>query len=158
MELGKVPSSTEKGKDRKKPKEEEGDRFGRDKKERKRKKKPAWKDGGDDRDNDKWWKSGWRRRPLSSGTTRNNTRCETTSTTTAHLGPERPRHWFQHPMEHTAEGHWIPNTTKRCNLCLAEKVEIISADKVRSLNKKTELIKGKLHSKIISSDMIEFFR
>ena len=31
------------------------------------------------------------------------------------------------------------NTTKRCNLCLAEKVEIISADKVRSLNKKTEL-------------------
>ena len=32
------------------------------------------------------------------------------------------------------------NTTKRCNLCLAEKVEIISADKVRSLNKKTELI------------------
>ena len=25
MELGKVPSSTEKGKDRKKPKEEEGD-------------------------------------------------------------------------------------------------------------------------------------
>ena len=32
------------------------------------------------------------------------------------------------------------NTTKRCNLCLAEKVEIILADKVRSLNKKTELI------------------
>ena len=27
MELGKVPSSTEKGKDRKKPKEEEGDRL-----------------------------------------------------------------------------------------------------------------------------------
>ena len=32
MELGKVPSSTEKGKDRKNSKEEEGDRFGRDKK------------------------------------------------------------------------------------------------------------------------------
>ena len=28
MELGKVPSSTEKGKDRKNSKEEEGDRFG----------------------------------------------------------------------------------------------------------------------------------
>ena len=28
MELGKVPSSTEKGKDRKISKEEEGDRFG----------------------------------------------------------------------------------------------------------------------------------
>ena len=38
MELGKVPSSTEKGKDRKKPKEEEGDRFGRDKKGKKKEK------------------------------------------------------------------------------------------------------------------------
>ena len=45
MELGKVPSSTEKEKDRKKPKEDNGDMFGRDKKERK--KKPARKDGGD---------------------------------------------------------------------------------------------------------------
>ena len=51
MELGKVPSSTEKGKGRKKPKEGEGDRFGRDKKgkekERKKKKKQDRKDGGD---------------------------------------------------------------------------------------------------------------
>ena len=40
MELGKVPSSTENGKGRKKPKEGEGDRSGRDKKRRgKRKKK-----------------------------------------------------------------------------------------------------------------------
>ena len=30
------------------------------------------------------------------------------------------------------------NTTKRCNLCLAEKVAIIKADKNRSLNKRTE--------------------
>ena len=54
MELGKVPSSTEKGKGQKKPKEGEGDRFGRDKKgkekERKKKrkeKKQDRKDGGD---------------------------------------------------------------------------------------------------------------
>ena len=48
MELGKVPSSTEKGKDRKKPKEDEGDRFGRGKKgKEKKKKKQARKDGGD---------------------------------------------------------------------------------------------------------------
>ena len=33
MELGKVPSLTEKGKDQKKPKAEKGDRFGRDRKE-----------------------------------------------------------------------------------------------------------------------------
>ena len=39
MELGKVPSSTEKGKDRKKQKEEEGDRFGRDKQEKEKEKK-----------------------------------------------------------------------------------------------------------------------
>ena len=56
---------------------------------------------------------GWRRRPLSSGTTRTNTRCEIASTATAHLcrntsGPERPRNWLQYPMQHTAEGHWIP--------------------------------------------------
>ena len=38
MELGKVPSSTEKGKDRKNSKEEEGDRFGREKRKAKRKK------------------------------------------------------------------------------------------------------------------------
>ena len=40
MELGKVPSSTEKGKDRKKPKEEEGDRliWKRQKRKGKRKK------------------------------------------------------------------------------------------------------------------------
>ena len=37
MELGKVPSSTEKGKGRKKPKEGEGDRFGRDKKGKEKK-------------------------------------------------------------------------------------------------------------------------
>ena len=47
MELGKLPSSTEKGKDRKKPKEEEGDRFGRDKKGKGKEKKEARKDGGD---------------------------------------------------------------------------------------------------------------
>ena len=41
--------STEKGKDWKKPKEDKGDRFGRDKKgkEKKKKKKQARKDGGD---------------------------------------------------------------------------------------------------------------
>ena len=46
MELGKVPSSTEKGKDRKNSKEEGGggDRFGRDKKgKQKRKKKTGQK-------------------------------------------------------------------------------------------------------------------
>ena len=43
MEIGKVPSSTEKGKDRKKPKEEEGDRFGRDKKGKKKEKKTGQK-------------------------------------------------------------------------------------------------------------------
>ena len=32
------------------------------------------------------------------------------------------------------------NTTNRCSLCLAEKVEIISAGEGRSLNKRTELI------------------
>lgn len=32
------------------------------------------------------------------------------------------------------------NETKRCNLCLAEKVAIITADKTRSLNKRTELV------------------
>ena len=32
------------------------------------------------------------------------------------------------------------NTTKRCNLCMAKKVDIISADKDRSLNKRAELI------------------
>ena len=45
MELGKVPSSTEKGKDRKNSKEEEGDRFGRDKKGKQKEKKQARKDG-----------------------------------------------------------------------------------------------------------------
>ena len=39
LAIGKVPSSTEKGKDRKKPKEEEGDRFGRDKKRKGKRKK-----------------------------------------------------------------------------------------------------------------------
>ena len=43
MELGKAPSSTEKGKDRKKSKEEEGDRFGRDKKGKKKEKKTGQK-------------------------------------------------------------------------------------------------------------------
>ena len=48
MELGKVPSSTENGKGRKKPKEGEGDRSGRDKKgKEKERKKQARKDGGD---------------------------------------------------------------------------------------------------------------
>ena len=47
MELGKVPSSTEKGKDRKNSKEEEGDRFGRDKKGKQKEKKQARKDGRD---------------------------------------------------------------------------------------------------------------
>ena len=50
MELGKVPSSTEKGKGQKKPKEGEGDRFEETKKERKKqekKRKQARKDGGD---------------------------------------------------------------------------------------------------------------
>ena len=46
MELGKVPSSTEKGKDRKNSKEEEGDRFGREKGKQKEKKQ-ARKDGRD---------------------------------------------------------------------------------------------------------------
>ena len=32
------------------------------------------------------------------------------------------------------------NTTKRCNLCLAEKLEIIMANKERSLNRRSELI------------------
>ena len=32
------------------------------------------------------------------------------------------------------------NTTKRCNLCLAEKIAIIKADKKTSLNKRTELV------------------
>ena len=32
------------------------------------------------------------------------------------------------------------NTTRMCNLCLAEKLEIIKADKKRSLNKRTELV------------------
>ena len=32
------------------------------------------------------------------------------------------------------------NTMKRCNLCLAEKIEIIKADKNKSLNKQTELV------------------
>ena len=42
MELGKVPSSTEKGKDRKNSKQEEGDRFGRDKigKQKEKKNRP----------------------------------------------------------------------------------------------------------------------
>ena len=31
------------------------------------------------------------------------------------------------------------NTTRMCNLCLVEKLEIIKADKKRSLNKRTEL-------------------
>ena len=39
MELGKVPSSTEKGKGQKKPKEGEGDRFEETKKERKKQEK-----------------------------------------------------------------------------------------------------------------------
>ena len=39
MELGKVPSSTEKGKGRNKPKEGEGDRFEETKKERKKQEK-----------------------------------------------------------------------------------------------------------------------
>ena len=43
MELGKVPSSTEKGKDRKNSKEEEGDRFGRDKKGKQKEKKTGQK-------------------------------------------------------------------------------------------------------------------
>ena len=43
MELGKVPSSTEKGKDRKNSKEEEGDRFGRDKKRKAKRKKTGQK-------------------------------------------------------------------------------------------------------------------
>ena len=49
MELGKVPSSTKKGKDRKNSKEEGGDRFGRDKKgkQKRKKKKQARKDGRD---------------------------------------------------------------------------------------------------------------
>ena len=32
------------------------------------------------------------------------------------------------------------NITKRCNLCLAEKIAIIKADKKTSLNKRTELV------------------
>ena len=32
------------------------------------------------------------------------------------------------------------NKTKRCNLCLAEKLAIINADKARSLNKRSELV------------------
>ena len=32
------------------------------------------------------------------------------------------------------------NTTRRCNLCLAEKLAIIKADKSQSLNKRTELV------------------
>ena len=48
MELGKVPSCTDKEKDRKKPKEDESDSFGRDKRgKEKKKKKQARKDGGD---------------------------------------------------------------------------------------------------------------
>ena len=47
MELGKVPSSTEKEKDRKNSKEEEGDRIGRDKKGKQKEKKQARKDGRD---------------------------------------------------------------------------------------------------------------
>ena len=39
MELGKVPSSTEKEKHRKKPKQEEGDRLGRDQKGKQKRKK-----------------------------------------------------------------------------------------------------------------------
>ena len=37
------------------------------------------------------------------------------------------------------------NTTTRCNLCLAKKVEIIVADKDRSQNKRTELISKSRH-------------
>ena len=32
------------------------------------------------------------------------------------------------------------NTMKRCNLCLAEKIKIIKADKNKSLNKQTKLV------------------
>ena len=32
------------------------------------------------------------------------------------------------------------NISKRCNLCLAEKLEIARADKTRSLNKRSELV------------------
>ena len=32
------------------------------------------------------------------------------------------------------------NTTKRCNLCLTEKLSIINADKTTTLNKRTELV------------------
>ena len=37
------------------------------------------------------------------------------------------------------------NTTRRCNVCLAEKLEIIKADKKRSLNKRTELVSKGRH-------------
>ena len=45
MEPRKVPSSTEKGKDRKSSKQEGGDRFGRDKKRKAKRKKQDRKDG-----------------------------------------------------------------------------------------------------------------
>ena len=32
------------------------------------------------------------------------------------------------------------NTTRRCNLCIPEKLEIMKADKDRSLNKRSELV------------------
>ena len=32
------------------------------------------------------------------------------------------------------------NTTRRCNLCIAEKLEIMKADKDRSLNRRSELV------------------
>ena len=43
-------------------------------------------------------------------------------------------------MVSTPQSCAYSHETKRCNLCLAEKVAIITADKTRSLNRRTELV------------------
>ena len=46
------------------------------------------------------------------------------------------------------------NTTRMCNLCLAEKLEIIKADKKRSLNKRTELVSQNVDTRTASTSVI----